>query len=526
MSDPIVVIGAGPVGLTAAGELARRGVPVRIFDQLAQPTGQSRAILVHARSLEMLERIGVVEEIIAAGVRTEAMELHTAGRSVGRIELGLVDSPFPYTVTIAQTETERILTAALARNGVSVERGITLTGLDQDDSGVRAVLRHADGREEGLAASWLVGADGGHSSVRHLVGSALAGSFHGERFLMGDVHAAHDFDPHTMYTFFSPHAGPLLVFPMTGDRMRLIAQIPDGAQGPATQEWLQQVVDERCGRIRIRNSLWLTTFDIHHAQVPQYRVGRVFLAGDAAHVHSPAGGQGMNTGIQDAYNLGWKLALGRTGPAGSALLDSYHAERHPVGAQVIAFTTALTRAGTLAGPIAQKLRDGAMHAFTALAPVRLAMADKTEETSLSYRHSPLVVASPGRPHLTGGDHLPHAGDALRAVLAREAGHVLLTLVPGEDPVPPPVAGVPVSGLRQILVSASGATRDGYDQVLADPSGTAAARYALPRGGRVLIRPDGYVAAVASLEDQAPLHAYGALLSAAGSGAVGVGPAAG
>jgi 2-polyprenyl-6-methoxyphenol hydroxylase-like FAD-dependent oxidoreductase len=175
--------------------------------------------------------------------------------------------------------------------------------------------------------------------VRRQVGSALEGSFHGERFLMGDVHAEHDFDPRSMYTFFSAHDGPLMVFPMKGDRMRLIAQVPTASTDAASQEWLRRVADERAaGRIRIHDLLWLTCFEIHHAQVPQYRVGRVFLAGDAAHIHSPAGGQGMNTGIQDAFNLGWKLAAAYRGTASETLIDSYHAERHPVAARVIEST--------------------------------------------------------------------------------------------------------------------------------------------------------------------------------------------
>ncbi|MEU9044713.1 MULTISPECIES: FAD-dependent monooxygenase [unclassified Kitasatospora] len=510
MSDPIIVVGAGPVGLTAALELARRRVPVRIVDRLAEPTTESRAIIVHARSLEMFERLGLVDELIRAGVRTTGMEMHADGEVVARIALDLVDSPFPYSVTIAQTETERILTKALAEHGVTVEREVTLTGLTQDEHGVQVVLEHADGRQETAGTGWLVGADGGHSQARKLVGSALAGKFKGEKFLMGDVNADHDLDPHSMYTFFSPHDGPLLVFPMEGDRLRLIANIPTDEQRTATQEWLQQVVDERAERpIRIRDSRWLTVFEVHHAQVPDYRVGRVLLAGDAAHVHSPAGGQGMNTGIQDAHNLAWKLALVSTGQAGPALLDSYHAERHPVGAQVIQFAGTLTRVATLANPIAQKLRNKGMHLLTGLAPVRQAMADRTEETAVAYRKSPIVVRGRGGGELHAGDHLPAAGPELRAALAEAHEHVLLTVAVNGS-APAPVSGVTV---RQLLVGAADTAAMGYDAVFQDPDGPTADRYGLPNGGRIMVRPDGYVAAVAPLDDDAPLHAYQALLQA-------------
>ncbi|MDH6132534.1 2-polyprenyl-6-methoxyphenol hydroxylase-like FAD-dependent oxidoreductase [Kitasatospora sp. MAA4] len=501
MSDPVLVVGAGPVGLTLAGELARRGVPVRIVDALAAPTTESRAIVVHARSLEMLEQVGVLDDLIASGIKTTGLEMHASGRTIARVDLDIVDSAHPYAVVTAQTETERVLTENLAKHGVEVERGLSLLGLEQDAEGVRATLRTADGGEESIAASWLVGADGARSEVRRQVGTALEGSFHGERFLMGDVHAAHDFDPRSMYTFFSAHDGPLMVFPMKGDRMRLIAQVTTGSTDEASQEWLQRVADERAsGRIRIHDSLWLTCFEIHHAQVPQYRYGRVFLAGDAAHVHSPAGGQGMNTGMQDAFNLGWKLAAAYRGTASETLIDSYHAERHPVAARVIEFSTRLTHLSTLANPVAQKLRNALLHTATGIGPARQALADETEETTLSYHGSPAVVGSVAHAKIRSGDHLPDvAGTQLRRVLAAETGHVLLTL----GPLP---AAAELPGVRQILLADTDAAVAGYDTVVADPQRRAATRFGLT-SGRIMVRPDGYVGAIAAGDDDAPITAY-------------------
>ncbi|SEM00407.1 FAD-dependent monooxygenase [Streptacidiphilus jiangxiensis] len=509
MSDPILVVGAGPVGLAVAGELARRDVPVRVVDVLAAPTTESRAIVVHARTLEMLERVGVLDEIVDSGIKATGVEMHASGRTIARVELDIVDSPYPYSVVTAQTETERILRENLAKHGVQVERGLTLVALEQDDSGVRATLRDADGREETVAASWLVGADGAHSAVRHLIGSALQGSFHGERFLMGDVHAGHDFDPRSMYTFFSAHDGPLMVFPMKGDRMRLIAQIPTASTDEASQEWLQRITDERAaGRIRIHDALWLTCFEIRHAQVPQYRSGRVFLAGDAAHIHSPAGGQGMNTGLQDAFNLGWKLAAAHAGTASETLLDSYHAERHPVAARVIEFSTRLTHLSTLANPLAQGLRNALLHTATGLGPARQALADETEEVRVAYHDSPAVVPPAAHADITPGDHLPDvAGTDLRRLLSAETGPVLVTLG-GPHALP---AAVRLPGVRQVLVAATSAPVDGFDVVAADPEGRAAARFGLA-SGRILVRPDGYVGAVAVGDDDRPVTAYAELTS--------------
>jgi 2-polyprenyl-6-methoxyphenol hydroxylase-like FAD-dependent oxidoreductase len=512
MSDPVLVVGAGPVGLAAAGELARRGVPVRIVDTLAAPTTESRAIIVHARSLDMLERVGVLDEVIASGIKSTGIEMYASGRVLARVELDIVDSAHPYSVLTAQTETERILTENLARHGVEVERGVSLVGLEQDAAGVRATLCRRDGGGDGgrfdVAASWVVGADGAHSEVRRQVGTALAGSFHGERFLMGDVHAAHDFDPRSMYTFFSAHDGPLMVFPMKGDRMRLIAQIPTTSTDEATQEWLQRIIDERAGgRIRIHDSLWLTCFEVHHAQVPRYRSGRVFLAGDAAHIHSPAGGQGMNTGLQDAFNLGWKLAAAHRGTASEILLDSYHTERHPVAARVIEFSTRLTKLSTLANPVAQKLRNALLHTVTGIGPARRALAEEAEETTLAYHGSPVVVESAVHAKIRGGDHLPDvAGTGLRKVLAAQTGHALVSL--GGVPA---MADLP--GVQQILVAATDAPVAGFDAVVADPDQRVASRFGLT-SGRVLVRPDGYIGAVAAAGDDSPVTAYRELTSAA------------
>ena len=348
----VVVVGAGPVGLVAACELARRGVSVRIIDKLAEPTDESRAIAVHARSLDMFDRMGIIDELVATGVKATNMRMLSGGRQLFQVKFDGVDSAFPYSLLTAQTETERVLTDRLTQLGVEVDRGVELVELTQDDKTAALTLRRADGSTETLTTSWVVAADGAHSTVRHLIGTKLEGSFKGERFILGDCDAEHDMDPESMYTIFSPE-GTVIAMPMRGGRARLMAQIHDAPGTPLnlnpTQDDLQQILDERVGGITITRSHWLTCFEIHHGQVPTYRHGRVFLAGDAAHIHSPAGGQGMNTGMQDAFNLAWKLAAVVHGEGGQVLLDSYDAERHPFAQKVIAFSSNLTKAGTLRG---------------------------------------------------------------------------------------------------------------------------------------------------------------------------------
>jgi 2-polyprenyl-6-methoxyphenol hydroxylase-like FAD-dependent oxidoreductase len=486
-STPVVVVGAGPVGLALACELARRAVPVRILDKLPEPTAESRAAVVHARTLEAFSRMGVVDEIIAAGQRTTALEMYADRVSLGTFALDTVDSPYPFSVTLPQDETERILTARLAALGVAIERERELVGLEQDASGVRA---HLNCGEE-IRADWIAGTDGSHSTVREAVGLRLEGSFKGETFLLGDVEADHDLDRATMHTFFTREAGPLMVFPMRGRRLRLIGQL-DAAAAPTLEE-LQAVVDQRTAGFRLESARWITLFEIHHAQVPRYRVGRAFLAGDAAHVHSPAGGQGMNTGIQDAFNLGWKLAQAATDGQSPGLLDSYNAERHPVAKHVIKVTTATTAAGTETNPLVRRLRNCGVRVASGVSPIAHMLAEETEETRITYRDSPIVESS-SRSH-----HGPQPGDAapdvaavnLHHTLARASGPTALYIAK-RGHIPQPVAADNIE--RHVLITEAEAPETAFNEVIPDPDRAVARRYGTgDKGGLFVIRPDGYIA---------------------------------
>ena len=507
-STSVLVVGAGPVGLVLACDLARRGVAIRVIDKLTEPTDESRAIIVHARSLEMMERLGVVDSLIASGVHTVAAEFHAGGKVLGRVGLDTVDSPYPFSVSTAQTETERVLTERLAELGVTIERGVELVGFEQDADEVRSTVRAPDGGERTIVSSWIAGTDGSHSTVRDAVGTALQGSFEGERFLLGDVEADYDLDRASMHSFFSSDAGPLLVFPMAGDRLRLIAQIDRGDIEP-TLESMQAITDQRAHGIALRSSHWITIFEIHHAQVPAYQFGRAFLAGDAAHVHSPAGGQGMNTGMQDAFNLGWKLAAAAQGHAAPGLLESYNAERHPVAARVITQTTRITNLGTLHHELQRKLRNFAIHTATGLAPIRARLADQTEEVDVAYRDSPVVAT--GRADHGGprpGDaapDVPGIEPALHTVLAAAAGHTAL-YVSGTHVVPGAL-DLDLADVRHVLVGPD-ADNAAFDQVISDPARLIANRYGIGvRGELVMVRPDGYIGLRTSIDDQAGVESY-------------------
>ncbi len=480
---PVMVVGAGPVGLTLACELARLDVAVRIIDLLPAPTTESRAILVHSRSLEMLARMGVVDELIASGIRTVGMDMFDSGHRLARVSFAGVSSAFPFSVTTAQTETQRILAERLAGYGVHVERGVQATGFEQDAAGVDVTLSYADGHEADVRCDFVVGTDGAHSTVRKAMGSKLVGSFEGQRFLLGDVDADYACERDHMQMLFAANEGPLAVFPMTGQRLRLIAQVvdqpgqDDGPSGDPDLASLQAVVDRRANGMHLLDARWITYFEIHHAQVPSYRSGRAFLAGDAAHVHSPAGGQGMNTGMQDAFNLGWKLAHAVRGVGGAeALLDSYDAERHPVAARVIHDSTALTDVGTASGPLQRQLRNAAVRVGSRVPAMQHRLAAEIAETDVAYRGSSVGA---GR---TSGDVRP--GDAAPQVQSSPGWTVLH--FPGAAP-------------------AGGSLPDVETVVIED--GAIAHRYGLRKGGYVAVRPDGYVGFVGDLDDRAALESY-------------------
>jgi len=483
----VLVVGAGPVGLALAVDLARRDVPLRIIDRSPAPTDESRAIVIHARTLDQLEPLGVCEPLIGAGLVTQRVTFHADGKELARVPFDRVDSRYPFSLTTAQTETERVLTARLRELGVEIERGVTLVGFEQTEREVRASVRLADKRADHILCDWLVGADGSHSSVRGAMGQQLVGSFKGEDLLLGDVEADFDYDPASFHLFFSPGETTALLFPMVGARARVFAQIPEGVDRDREPSlaWLREALAERQVDVRIRDARWLARFEIHHAQVARYRSGRAFLAGDAAHIHSPAGGQGMNTGIQDALNLSWKLALAARGKASEALLESYHDERFPVAAHVISFTNALTKLGTLDSWLLRKLRNHAMRAALKLAGPQHALANQVEEQNVRYRTSP-VVHEGGMFAVRAGDYLRDDDrrsvcTALRAeVAARRVSHVAL-LVPGPD-LDLPSIELP----------------DTVNVVGTEPLGRElAARTGLSRtGGFVLLRPDGYIGLVA------------------------------
>lgn len=391
----VLIVGAGPVGLTMAAELSRFGVNVRIIEKSPHPTETSRALVIWSRTLELLDRAGCTAAFLEAGLKGHGASLRAGQTVLGRPRFDDIASAYNFALMIPQRDTERLLIEHLRSLGVEVERQVELVSFANREDGIEAVLGHADGRRETVTAPWLLGCDGAHSAVRHGLNVEFPGSTQDDDWLIADVrldgkHAP----PADEISIYFHHDGPFVIFPLLDHRARIIA-----TRGKTNTAHLrpdpviadvQALIDQRAGGGFVASDpVWLTNFRINERKVSQYRYGRILLAGDAAHIHSPAGGQGMNTGMQDAINLAWKLAMVVQGDAGEHLLDSYSPERSAVGDMVLRNATALTDVATLTNPAAQAARNLVARFLLGFHTVRHEMAATMSEVDIAYKKSPL-----------------------------------------------------------------------------------------------------------------------------------------
>lgn len=425
----VIIAGAGPVGLTLAGLLARQGLRCIAIDRAAERTDKSKALVLWPRTLELLRSIDAVEPFLAAGSPAYGARVFSGGRELVHMDFTRSGSAFTSALMIPQSETERLLEREALAAGAELARCTELLRFAPAGEGVRVTVRGADGRESEHECAWLIGCDGAHSTVRHALGLAFAGSAENDDWILADVHVRGGLAREEVAIHLHPE-GVLAIFPIPPDRFRLIADL-----GPARGEHppeptladAQALLDRRGpGGLTAHDPVWLSGFRINDRQVPTYRVGRIFLAGDAAHIHSPAGGQGMNTGMHDAFNLAWKLALAQRGRATPALLDSYQAERHPIGAMIVRGAGALTHMGTLRQPLLRRVRDALIGTLATLPVVRQTVAQVLTETAINYRKSPLVRDERTTTPRAG----LRAGDRIAALSLRGGRHTLL--VPAGD----------------------------------------------------------------------------------------------
>lgn len=357
----VLIIGAGPVGLTLATQLAAEGVRFLLLDRAAEGANTSRAAVVHARTLEALEEIDVTRRLRAEGHVVPRFIVRDRDRVLAVVNFAGLPTPYPYTLMIPQNVTERILLGRLRELGGDIHRPCEVRGVHQSTESVSAEVAGWDGRTHTVTASYVVGADGMHSTVRQVAGIGFAGDSYEQSFVLADVRLEWHLPEDEVYLFLSPD-GLVVIAPLPGGRHRVVATVDNAPEHPDLAD-VQHLLDTRgpvSGAGRVSNVVWSSRFRLHHRVAERYRSGRILLAGDAAHVHSPAGGQGMNTGIQDAIALGHALTGVICRRAPETLLDEYERIRRPVAERVVAFTDRMTRMATVRAAPARALRNAAI----------------------------------------------------------------------------------------------------------------------------------------------------------------------
>ncbi|MDF2823399.1 MAG: pentachlorophenol monooxygenase [Mycobacterium sp.] len=502
----VLIAGAGPIGLTAAIELQRRGVSCRIVDPVMEPPQYAKAVGVQPRTLEIFEGMGVVGDILDESIPMRGQMVYVNGEKVGELELSLPEQvPFGFTC-VPQYATERVLRDDLARRGVAVERGVRVTGFEQDDDGVTVAVT-GDSAAASVRARYLIGADGAHSVVRKTLGCTFDGAAFDEQYMLGDVEVdwslPRGFALRAMHQTDGRTDDLLVCIPLPGrGRYRMSMLVPpelssaptggdgvahgfEGARAPQLED-IQKVLDRLSPEpVTAHHLRWSSVFRISHRIVDRYGSGRVFIAGDAAHIHPPTGAQGMNTGIQDAHNLAWKVALAVRGEAADGLLDSYDAERRPVGEEVVGRTVRSARAG-----IGSDATDPSY------------LMQREAQLLISYAGSPIVADGAGEraPDATGLRRDSVTGSMRLFTLLNRRDHaVLLYAGPGfgdvatlESAAAAAIASAHHRVQVHVIADPAAEVADTVLPLLTDTDAQFARAYRAENCSAFVVRPDGYL----------------------------------
>lgn len=390
LDGKVLVVGAGPVGLTLACELYRHGVPCRVIDKNQGPSRESRAIAVQARTLEVFAGMGLIDAVLASGRKVHQASLTVDGKRITQLSFDELDSPYPYILILPQYELENILVDHLGCFGGQVEWQKGLATLTQDEQGIRAGL-DVQGQKEDILTDWLIGCDGMDSSVRQLLGVACEETSKDGVFLLIDLQMDWALAADEIHQFLCAD-GLLSAFPLPEPGYwRLIVEFGGEVPADPPLKLVEQLL-QKMGIIGrpVGAPLWVSAYRVNRRLVKQFQVGRCFLAGDAAHTYSPVGGQGMNMGIQDAHNLAWKLGLVLHRQAWEWLLKSYHGERQPIAAATLRGTDRVTKVVMLRHPVSKRLRKRAATLLGYFEVVQQRIARRLGELDLIYRKSSII----------------------------------------------------------------------------------------------------------------------------------------
>ncbi|MFA6915069.1 MAG: FAD-dependent monooxygenase [Parachlamydiales bacterium] len=393
---PVLIVGAGPSGLAVALELTRFGIPVRIIDRKATQTLTTNAAGIQTRTIEILEHIGIVKEFLDRGVVTKSLEIHSQKRRLAKVPLDVVDSFHKFILMLPQSDTEHILNHELEKLNVRVERNVEFIELRQENNKVISSLKYLDGKTEIVESDWLVGCDGYNSAVRNHANIKMVGKDFDQEFFVADVRLKSKFDRSSVNMIINK--GTLIgIFSLPNDqndKFRIVGNVgKDQNKDKFTENEIKQIVEGYTeGECEVIEVIWSSPFWIHSKVASKLRNQSVFIAGDAAHVHSPAGAQGMNTGLQDAFNLSWKLALVINNKAQPTILDSYQEERYPIIKNVIKFTEALAFLGLTNNSFLQGIRNFIFRNVTdKVRFIQRKMVGLITQTALKYKNSHIII---------------------------------------------------------------------------------------------------------------------------------------
>jgi 2-polyprenyl-6-methoxyphenol hydroxylase-like FAD-dependent oxidoreductase len=443
LSVDVLIVGAGPVGLFLANECARRGMTFRIVEMKSSQSEHSKALAVFPRTLEIFDMAGVVDGFLEKANRVNWVSMITHDRSLGRLHFEAKETPYPFVAMVPQDVTERLLAEELTKRDGAVEYDTKFVAAEQRDKDVLVTIERG-GETSKVTAAYVVGCDGAHSAVRHALNLTFEGAAYSGFFLLADIETNESLPADEMQLCPS-ELGAVAVFPMSAQRRRIVATIDEQEGDAPSLELVRKVIAERAPKgLEARSLHWSSYFRIHHRQVRSLRDRRIFIAGDAAHIHSPFGGQGMNTGLHDVWNLVWKLDLALRARGSDELLDSYSAERLPVIKQVIRTTDFMTRFLGSPNRVVQAVRDGVIPMISRFEPFQNGFVERLSGLGIRYHGSPIIEGSGERyfrEWMRGGEGmrsrfvLQHPeGDRFADELARKFAAVLETRVSEEGGV--------------------------------------------------------------------------------------------